>query len=343
MKLIATEEAAGHVICHDITRIIKDQEKGAAFRKGHVVRPEDIPVLLSMGKEHLYVWEKNENMLHEDEAAAILAAACRNEGMSLSEPREGKIELSAEREGLFVVDTERLLAINSMDQMMIATRSSMQYVKAGDKLAGTRIIPLVIEKEKMEAVSRIADASDPILELRPMLRKKVGVVTTGGEVYHGRITDTFTPVIEEKLKMYGAYMSHHRIVPDEKEGIIAAIEEMRSAGAEMIVCTGGMSVDPDDRTPAAIRDSGAGIVTYGAPVLPGAMFLLGYYEDGMPIMGLPGCVMYARATIFDMMLPRALADVRVTRADIAALGNGGLCLNCPVCHYPNCAYGKGNA
>lgn len=342
MKQIRTEDAVGHVICHDITRIIKDQEKGVAFRKGHVVRPEDIPVLLSMGKEHLYVWEKDGDMLHEDEAAVILAAACQNEGMRLSEPRESKIEVFAERDGLFVVDTKRLLAINSMDQMMIATRSSMQYVRAGDKLAGTRIIPLVIEKEKMQAVSDIADIASPLLELRPILRRKVGVVTTGGEVYRGRIQDTFTPVIEEKLKAYGAGMMHHRIVPDDKERIVEAIGEMRKAGVDMVVCTGGMSVDPDDMTPAAIRDSGAEIVTYGAPVLPGAMFLLGYFGDGMPIMGLPGCVMYAKATIFDMLLPRALADVRITRAEIAALGNGGLCLNCPVCHYPNCAYGKGN-
>lgn len=342
MKQIRTEDAAGHVICHDITRIIKDQEKGPAFRKGHVVRPEDIPVLLSMGKEHLYVWEKSQDMLHEDEAALILAAACQNKGMRLSKPQEGKIEVFAEEEGLFVVDTSRLAAINSLDQMMIATRSSMQYVRKGDKLAGTRIIPLVIEKEKMQAVPAIADAADPILEIRPIQRKKVGVVTTGGEVYHGRIQDTFTPVIEEKLKAYGAWMACHRILPDEKERITEAIQEMRGTGVDMIVCTGGMSVDPDDMTPAAIRDSGAKIVTYGAPVLPGAMFLLGYFPDGMPIMGLPGCVMYAKATIFDMMLPRALADVPVTRADIAALGNGGLCLSCPVCHYPNCAYGKGN-
>lgn len=342
MKLIKTTDAVGHMICHDITRIIKDQEKGTAFRKGHIVREEDIPVLLSIGKEHLYVWEMDETMLHEDEAAAILAAACQNEYMRISEPREGKIEVFAEQDGLFVVDTKRLLEINSIDNMMIATRSSMQYVKAGDKLAGTRIIPLIIEKEKMAAVSDIADSSKPILEIKPIVRRKVGVVTTGSEVYHGRIKDTFTPVIEEKLHTYGAKMERHRVVSDDREQIAEAIQEMKSSGMEVIVCTGGMSVDPDDLTPAAIRDSGANIITYGAPVLPGAMFLLGYFEDNTPIMGLPGCVMYAKATIFDMILPRALADVTVSKRDIVSLGNGGLCLNCPVCHYPNCAYGKGN-
>ncbi len=341
MKLIGTEDAVGHVICHDITRIIKGKEKGVAFQKGHVVQPEDIPVLLSIGKENLYVWEKREGLLHEDEAARILAAACKNAHMRLTEPREGKIEVISETEGLFVVDLERLLAINSIDNMMIATRNTLQPVKSGDKLAGTRIIPLVIEEERMREVSAIADENNPILAVKPFVRKRAGVVTTGSEVYKGRIEDTFTPVIVEKLKAFGARMELHRVVPDEKERIEVAIRELKEAGMELIVCTGGMSVDPDDLTPAAIRESGARIVTYGAPVLPGAMFLLGYFEDGTPVMGLPGCVMYARATIFDMILPRVLADVPVTKADIVKLGNGGLCLNCPVCHYPNCGYGKG--
>lgn len=341
MKQIRTEDAVGHVICHDITRIVKDEEKGVAFKKGHVVREEDIPVLLSIGKENLYVWEKSEGMLHEDEAASILAAACMGEHMYLSEPREGKIEVFAGMDGLLVVDLERLFAINSLEHMMIATRNTFQYVHKGDKLAGTRIIPLVIEAEKMQAVSDIADAEHPILELKPLVRKRAGVVTTGSEVFKGRIKDTFTPVIEEKLKVFDVKIELHRVVPDEKEEIAEAIRELKEAGMDVIVCTGGMSVDPDDLTPAAIRDSGAEIVTYGAPVLPGAMFLLGYFEDATPIMGLPGCVMYAKATIFDIVLPRILADVKVTREDIARLGNGGLCLSCRECHYPNCGYGKG--
>ena len=225
--------------------------------------------------------------------------------------------------------------------MMIATRNTLQYVKAGDKLAGTRIIPLVIEEEKMKAVTAIADESRPILEVKPMVRTQAGVVTTGSEVYKGRIQDTFTPVIEEKLHTLGARMTMHITVSDEKEQIVEAIRSMKEKGCELILCTGGMSVDPDDLTPAAIRDSGANIITYGAPVLPGAMFLLGYFEDGTPIMGLPGCVMYAGATVFDMILPRVLADVKVTKQDIVKLGNGGLCLGCSVCHYPNCGYGKG--
>lgn len=339
MKQIRTQDAVGHVICHDITRIIKDEEKGVAFKKGHVVSEDDIPVLLSIGKENLYVWEREEGMLHEDEAAEILAAACQTSHMGTTEPKEGKIEVFTEIDGLFVVDTERLFKINSIDNMMIATRNTMQYVKKGDKLAGTRIIPLVIKEEKMKAVSAIAGKENPILEVKPMIRKKVGVVTTGSEVYHGRIQDTFTPVIMDKVRAFGADINMHETVSDDKVQIIEAIRKMKEAGMELIVCTGGMSVDPDDLTPSAIRDSDAKIITYGAPVLPGAMFLLGYFEDGTPIMGLPGCVMYAKATIFDMILPRVLADVKVQKKDIIKLGNGGLCLNCPECHYPNCGYG----
>lgn len=341
MKKIRTEDAVGHVICHDITRIIKDKEKGAAFKKGHIVTEADIPVLLAIGKEHLYVWEKDDSMLHEDEAAEILARACKNDGMRQSVPREGKIELFAEKDGLFVVDRKRLYEINSMEQMMIATRRDKQPVRAGDKLAGTRIIPLVIEREKMAAVSAVADETHPLLSIRPYVRHRAGIVTTGGEVYHGRIEDTFTPVIVDKLAAYGAEAVMHETVPDDTDAILPAIRKMREAEVDLIICTGGMSVDPDDLTPAAIKASGADIVTYGAPVLPGAMFLLGYFADGVPIMGLPGCVMYAKATIFDMLLPRILADDVITRQEIAALGCGGLCLGCETCRFPNCAYGAG--
>ena len=329
-----------HVICHDITVIIKDQIKDTAFRKGHIVTKEDIPKLLSLGKDHLYVWEKEEGMLHENEAAKLLASVCRNQYMKETPVKEGKIELVAECEGVFLVDVERLRKINSLDAMMIATRHTNQAVCPGDKLAGTRIIPLVIEAEKMEAVKEIGDGR-PILKICPYVRKKAAVITTGNEVYHGRIQDTFTPVIREKLAAFGVEVIFHETVPDETDQIQVAILRAKESGAQCILCTGGMSVDPDDRTPGAIRDSGARIVTYGAPVLPGAMLVLGYYEDGTPIMGLPGCVMYAAATVFDLLLPRVLADVEITREEIAGMGHGGLCLGCETCHYPACSFGKG--
>jgi len=339
MKLIKTEDAVGHVLCHDLTQIIKDTYKDARFRKGHVVTAEDIPVLLSMGKEHLYVWEMTPGMVHENDAAERLLALCGTEHMQRSQVKEGKIELRADCDGLFCVDSERLLAVNDTEDVMIATRKGGTAVRKGDKLAGMRVIPLVIEEEKLQKAEKAA-GSEPLLRLLPYRLKTAAIVTTGSEVKTGRIKDTFTPVVVEKLRAYGIETVGQINSGDGVEQVAAAIEQLRAQKPDMIVCTGGMSVDPDDNTPGGIRRSGAGIVTYGAPVLPGAMFLLGYFEDGMPIMGLPGCVMYAGATIFDLVLPKVAAGVPVMRRDVVALGEGGLCLGCDVCHWPICPFGK---
>ena len=347
MKLIRTVDAEGAVLCHDITQIIKGVTKDAVFRKGHVVTKEDIPVLLSVGKDQLYVWEKEEGMLHENDAAEILCAMCMGQNMDRTEAKEGKIELKAACDGLLKVDNQALKAVNGLGQMMIATRHGNFPVKKGDKLAGTRIIPLVIEEEKMEAAKRAAaqvTGGKPILELKPFIHKKVGIVTTGNEVYYGRIKDTFTPVIEEKFSEFDAQVIDLVTWNDDDTKVTASILDMIEKGADVVVCTGGMSVDPDDKTPLAIKNTGARIVSYGAPVLPGAMFLLAYYDAGdrtVAVMGLPGCVMYAKRTIFDLVLPRVMADDEVTPEDLAALGQGGLCLNCPQCTYPNCGFGKG--
>lgn len=342
MKLIKTEEAVGSVLCHDLTQIIKGVTKDAVFRKGHIVQPEDIPVLLSIGKEHLYVWEADENMLHENDAARILCDICKNKYMDESEVKEGKIELSAAADGLFKVDSRRLQLVNSFGQMMIATRHGNTPVKKGDKLAGTRIIPLVIEKEKMYSVQELC-GEQPLLKLMPYKLKKAAVIATGSEVFTGRIKDTFTPVIEEKLAEYGVEVIYKNVLGDDPEAVTAAIKTaIEEKGAELVCCTGGMSVDPDDKTPLAIKNTGARIISYGAPVLPGAMFLLAYYSDKkVPVMGLPGCVMYAKRTIFDLVLPRVLACDPIQGEELAALGEGGLCLNCPVCTYPACGFGKG--
>lgn len=347
MKLIRTVDAEGAVLCHDITQIIKGITKDAVFRKGHVVTKEDIPVLLSVGKDQLYVWEKEEGMLHENDAAEILCEMCKGGNMERTQAKEGKIELKAACDGLLKVNNEALKTVNGLGQMMIATRHGNFPVKQGDKLAGTRIIPLVIEEEKMEAAREAAakvTGGKPILELKPFVHKKVGIVTTGNEVFYGRIQDTFTPVIEEKLSEFDAEVIDHVTWNDDDRKVTASILEMIEKGADVVVCTGGMSVDPDDKTPLAIKNTGARIASYGAPVLPGAMFLLAYYEAGdrtVAVMGLPGCVMYAKRTIFDLVLPRVMADDPVTPEDLAALGQGGLCLNCPVCTYPNCGFGKG--
>ncbi len=338
MKQIKTQNAVGQILCHDITQIIKGVTKDVVFKKGHVITKEDIPVLLSVGKDHVYIWEKDETMLHENEGAQILYEICKNEFMRPTPVKEGKIELVAECDGLFKIDRKKLNQINALGEMMIASRHGDFPVKKGDKLVGTRIIPLVIEKEKMEAAKAIG-GQEPIFALKPFLKKKAGIVTTGNEVYYGRIQDTFTPVILEKLSEYDVEVIGHEVSNDEVEQIAGGIKKLLEAGADMIICTGGMSVDPDDKTPGAIGSVASSVVSYGAPVLPGAMFLLAYYGD-IPILGLPGCVMYAKRTIFDLVLPRVMAGERLTKEDIDCLGEGGLCLSCPVCTFPNCGFGK---
>ena len=339
MKLIDTRDAVGHVLCHDLTQIIPGVTKDARFRKGHIVAPEDIPVLLSMGKEHLYVWEKTPGMLHEDEAAERLRALCQNEHMHPTPVKEGKIELIADCDGLFQVDVERLNALNDVEELMIATRHTNTAVRRGDKLAGTRIIPLVIQEEVLQAAEERA-GKEPLLSLTPWKLKTCGLITTGSEVAKGLIQDAFTPVIVDKLAACGITVTEHCLPGDDRAAITAAALDFHAKGVDLVLCTGGMSVDPDDRTPGAIKDTGAEIISYGAPVLPGAMFLLAYFADGTPILGLPGCVMYAKATIFDLVLPRIAAGVPISRRELKALGHGGLCLGCPECRYPVCPFGK---
>ena len=327
------------MLCHDLTQIIPGTFKGPRFRKGHIVAPEDIPILLSMGKEHLYVWEKTPGMLHEDEAAERLRLLCQNEHMHPTPVKEGKIELIADCDGLFRVDVPRLNAVNDVEELMIATRHTDTAVRKGDKLAGTRVIPLVIQEEILRTAEERAGKA-PLLSLIPWKLRTCGLITTGSEVAKGLIQDAFTPVIVDKLAAYGITVTEHCLPGDDRAAITAAALDYHAKGVDLVLCTGGMSVDPDDKTPGAIKDTGAEIVSYGAPVLPGAMFLLGYFSDGVPILGLPGCVMYAKATIFDLLLPRIAAGVRISRSEIKSMGHGGLCLGCAECRYPVCPFGK---
>ncbi len=339
MKRIKTQEAVGHVICHDIVEIVRGEKKEVAFSKGHVVKPEDIPVLLRLGKDHLYIWEQDESTYHENEGAAILFNICRGDHMSPSPVKEGKIDIFADCDGYFTVDLERLNRLNGLGEMMIATRKSDSPVKKGDQLAGTRVIPLVIAKKKMQEAVQLS-GEKPLLQLVPYRPRNAAVIVTGNEVFYGRIQDQFSPVLEEKLKAYGGTVVNKIYCPDDPDTITRAIRKVLEEGAELVLCTGGMSVDPDDRTPLAIKNAEVEMVSYGAPVLPGAMFLMAYTAKGIPVMGLPGCVMYNGRTIFDLVLPKIFTDQKVTGAWLASLGNGGLCLKCPVCIYPACGFGR---
>ncbi|MEA4807254.1 molybdopterin-binding protein [Acetobacterium wieringae] len=278
-------------------------------------------------------------MLHENEAASILANACSSEFAFTTEPKEGKIEIIAVIDGLLKIDVERLNRVNTIGEMMIATRHTNFAVKKGDVLAGTRIIPLVIRQEKMDKVVEIFD-NRSFIEIKPFKEKTAGIIITGNEVFNKRVKDEFGPVIRRKLEDYPVQIVSQQILGDDPEAIKQAILDNVSMGVDMAFCTGGMSVDPDDTTPTTIIKTGARMISYGAPVLPVAMFLLAYYNEKIPIIGLLGCVMYSKRTIFDLMLPRLIADDKIESKNLECLGHGGLCLNCEICTFPNCGFGK---
>lgn len=350
MRLVRTEDAVGHVLCHDMTQILTGDDpgaprfKGPRFRKGHVVTAEDVPVLLSMGKRSLYVWELEPGMVHEDAAAGRMAALVAGPGTRTSgAPSEGKINVLADRDGVLLVDSARLAAVNSVDEVMVATRRGGFAVRAGDLLAGTRVIPLVIAEERL-VEAEAAAGPEPLLRVEPFRLRTAAVIATGSEVASGLIEDRFTPVMVEKLAGYGIECVMRATPGDERDDVVAAISEARAAGVDLVLCTGGMSVDPDDNTPGAIRAAGARVVTYGAPVLPGAMLLVGYLEGpggrSVPVLGVPGCAMYSKATVLDLVLPRIAAGVPLERADLVRMGEGGLCLGCPECTFPHCSFGR---
>ncbi|MDR2842992.1 MAG: molybdopterin-binding protein [Spirochaetaceae bacterium] len=346
MEKVRVEDAVGKVLCHDLTRIVVGEGKSAAFKKGHIVSCDDVPMLLSMGKEHIFVFENKAGFIHEDEAAKRLSAICCGKNIIAGETSEGKIEHFCEIDGLFCVDSEALFKINSIGEIVISTQKNYSPVKKNTLLAGAKVIPLLIdEKQLLEAEQTV---SKPILNVLPYKLKSAAIITTGSEVAKGLITDTFTPVIKEKLSCVGIKNITQQITDDDIKNVRFAIENAVASKPDIILCTGGMSVDPDDNTPGAIKEvvnkNGGNLISYGAPVFPGAMFLLAYFADGTPILGLPGCVMYAKTTLFDVLLPRIAAGIKITKPDIVKLGHGGLCLSgkgcAPPCHFPNCAFCK---
>ncbi len=339
MKLIPVAEAVGMVLSHDVTEIVPGRFKGPAFKRGHVIRPEDVDRLRDLGKENIAALDLGPGWVHEDDAAQRIATAAAGEGIALSSPSEGKVSLTATRDGLLKIDVTRLNSINAIPDIMMATLHTHQLVTTGREVAGTRIIPLTIEEEKLQAAEAHCGPANPVTAVIPLRPHRVGMITTGSEVYHHRIEDRFGPVVKKKVAALGSRIIRQIYVPDDIPMTVAAIESLLTEGAQIVLITGGMSVDPDDLTPGSIRATGAEVITYGAPVLPGAMFMLAYLKD-VPIIGLPGCVMYHQTSIFDLLLPRILAGERLARKDIVALGHGGLCLGCDECRYPACGFGK---
>lgn len=340
MKLVRVEEAVGMILAHDMTEIIPGKSKSPAFKKGHVLQNEDIPRLLRMGKEHIGIIEFREGDIHENDAAIRMATAAAGPGIELTEPSEGKVNLIAKNRGLLKVNSKALYEINSIDEITMATLHTNMIIEQGTVIGGTRIIPLLTDVQKIVKMETICKENAPIVQVLPMRKLKIGIVTTGSEVYHKRIEDKFGPILVQKFKELDCEVMRQVIANDDADMISGYINQLIEEGADFIACTGGMSVDPDDVTPLGIRNTGALVVSYGAPTLPGSMFLLAYKND-IPIVGLPGCVMYSKRTIFDLTVPRLVAGEKLTKEDIIKLGHGGHCMSCEICTFPNCGFGKG--
>jgi molybdenum cofactor synthesis domain-containing protein len=340
--LVSVEDAVGTVLWHDVTRIVRGRFKGPAYRRGHIIRAEDIPTLRDLGKEHVYVLELQQGDVHEDEAASRLARAVAGAGIRFSEPVESRVNLVAAHDGLLRIDVQGVGQLNALGYVSLATMHDATVVREGEVLAGVKPIPLVVTEEDVRRAEELCGARGGLVRVLPLRSLSVGVVVTGTEVATGRIQDDFGPVIRAKVEAFGSRVVRQVQVPDDAEAIAKAIRDVAGL-SELVLVTGGMSVDPDDVTPAGIRQAGASIERYGAPVMPGVMLLLAYLK-GKPVIGVPACALFYSVTALDLVLPRLLAGQRVTGDDIAALGHGGLCRGpdaCIACTYPHCDFGKG--
>lgn len=337
MKKIRVQDAVGMELCHDITEM-KDGFKGAAFKRGHIIQSEDIDHMLDIGKQMVFVWEENAGEIHEDDCARRMAAMAPVAAAHYTEPSEGKVLLFADQRGLFRVNTKLLKKINSIGDITISTLPDHYPVEVGARLASMRIVPLVTQEQQIIDAEAMC-AEEKLLDLLPYQPKKLGVVITGSEVYHGRIKDKFEPVVRAKMKQYPCEIVGITICDDDLDMIVNAAKAHLENGADFLIFTGGMSVDPDDLTPTAVRQLGADIVTHGVPAQPGNMTLVAYLGD-VPILGVPGAAISLPTTIFDVLLPQIFAEQKITKEELINLGDGGLCQMCKACHWPNCTFGR---
>lgn len=337
MKKINVEDAVGMTLCHDITAM-RDGFKGAAFKRGHVIQQEDIERLLDLGKRTVFIWEDNAGEIHEEDCALRLAAMAPVEGAHYTEPSEGKVLLMADKRGMFRVDTELLKKVNSIGDITISTLPDHYPVEAGARLASMRIVPLVTQEQQIIDAEKLCEGTK-LLDIRPYQHKKIGVIITGSEIYTGRIKDKFEPVVRAKLSKYPSEILGVTICDDELDMIVDAARKYLEQGADFLIFTGGMSVDPDDLTPTAIRQIGADIVSHGVPSQPGNMTLVAYLGQ-TAILGVPGAAISLPTTLFDVLLPQIFTGDSLTKEDLIRLGDGGLCQLCKPCHFPNCTFGR---
>jgi molybdenum cofactor synthesis domain-containing protein len=339
MKKVKVENAVGMVLVHDITRIIPGKFKGVGFKKGHIVKEEDVPELLKLGKKHLYVLNLSTNHLHEDDAALRIARTICGKQLYWTEPSEGKSNIISDADGIVKVDRAALLKINKLGKIIVSTLKNNFPVRKDQIVAATRIIPLTLNVKKIERLEYVAKKQHPVINILPYRHLKVGAVVTGSEIYDGIIKDEFDKHVGKKVSACGSRIVKKILVPDKVNAIAKAVAELMDLGCDLILTTGGLSVDPDDVTRRGVKKIGAKVVAYGAPVLPGAMFLYASLK-GTPILGLPACVYYHESTIFDLIYPRVLAGDRISKSEIAEIGHGSLCLNCDKCQFPVCPFGK---
>ncbi|MEA1940524.1 MAG: molybdopterin-binding protein [Candidatus Caldatribacteriota bacterium] len=339
MKKISVEKAVGMILCHDITQIIPGKFKGPAFRKGHIICQEDIEKLKKIGKEYLYIWEPKEGEIHENEASSRISKALTGENIELGEPVEGKITLKSQTRGLFKVKSKLLYEINFMENITIPCLPNNFKVEKRQGLSGIRIVPLTIQENKIKQIEELCQKKGTVFSVREYKKLKVAIITTGNEVYKRLIKDEFGPLLKEKFSYFGAEFQGQTICPDNIDEIKKAILKFSKQGVDLIALSGGMSVDPDDLTPGAIRESGAKVITYGVPVQPGNMFMLAY-SGKTALIGIPGASLFYKNTILDIVLPRIFVGDILTRKDFVKMGEGGFCSTCPVCHYPYCYFGR---
>lgn len=337
MKKVKVQDAIGMTLCHDITAMV-DGFKGAAFKRGHVITQEDIPKLLDIGKQHVFIWEENAGEIHEEDAARRLSQMTTVNGAHYRSVSEGKIQLFADQDGMFRVDKALLAAVNRIGDITITTLPDHYPVKAGDRLASMRIVPLVTEERQIAEAEALC-AGKQLYDLRPFKPLKVGIIITGSEIYHGRIKDKFERVARAKLAHYPAEILGVHVCDDELDMIVGAGRALLAEGAELLIFSGGMSVDPDDLTPSAIREMGAEIISYGVPSQPGNMTLVAYLDQAA-LLGVPGAAISRPTTMFDVLLPQIFCGDPLTKDDLIRLGEGGLCQMCDNCHFPNCTFGR---
>jgi hypothetical protein len=339
-KIVKIENAVGMVLAHDITEIRKGEFKGAAFKKGHRILKADICHLQRLGKRHVYVLNKKEGYLHENDAAITMADAFCGSGLTWhGPPKEGKLKLRAAQDGLFKAGVEALTRINMLGDVMCASIHTNTVVSKGTVVAATRAIPLMVETEVVDKAVRLSKTAGGIFKVRPLRKANCGLIITGNEVFTRLIEDQFEPILRKKITGFGSAVVNVVFTPDDPVTIEKEITRSLSSGVDLIITTGGMSVDPDDVTRHGIERAGGEILFYGAPVLPGAMFMVAYIKD-VPVLGIPACGLYHETTILDLVLPRILAGERIGREEIASMGHGGLCLNCEKCRFPICPFGK---